>query len=148
MTTIELSVTVNQAKEQVYNILKNIEQFPSFMRDVRKIETIESKPSGLVTLWEVNIDGAMVTWKEEDIFDDEATSVKFKMLEGDYIVYTGTWDIKSLSHKTKINLFVNIDWGVPAFVKFPEVKNILLRKTKKSLKSMLIAIKNKAEHPK
>lgn len=148
MTTIELSVTVNQTKEQVYNILKNIEQFPKFMRDVRKIEVIENKPSGLVTLWEVNIDGAMVTWKEEDIFDDEATSVKFKMLEGDYIVYSGTWDINSLSHKTKISLFVNIDWGVPAFVKFPEVKNILLRKTKKSLKSMLIAIKKKAEHPK
>lgn len=140
MTNIELSVLVEKSRERVYAMLKNLEEFPRFMRDIRKLEVVERAPHRLVTHWEVNVDGAMVAWKEEDIFDDKAMNVKFKMLEGDYTAYSGRWDIKDLSRKTKINLTVDIDWGAPAFEKV--IGSILRRKEKRYLKSMLMAMKN------
>ena len=68
------------------------------------------------------------------------------MLEGDYNKYEGEWKLLSLLNGTKLILSVDIDWGAPALVGFPEVKNILMRKTKKALKSMLMAIKRKIEN--
>lgn len=140
MAIIEVSTIVKQNKNKVYNILKNMEEFPKFMQDIKKLKVLERDANRLVTVWEVNIEGALVSWKEEDIFDNDAMSINFNMLEGDYSAYGGKWILTSLPKKTKISLLVNIDWGIPSFEKI--INPILERKQKLIFKTMLIAIKN------
>lgn len=144
MTTIELSVVVNQAKEQVYNLLKNLQEFPMFMRDIKKLEIIEKKPYGAVTLWEIDIEGTAVTWKEEDTYDDSSMSMQFRMIEGDYGFYSGKWQIASgLSKKSIVHYSVNIGWGMPSFEKV--IGHILEKKQRRIIKSMLVAMKRHLE---
>ncbi len=140
MMSIEVHTLTTHDKNKVYNILKNLEEFPKFMRDVKKIEVLEKGVHRLVTSWEVDVEGAIVAWKEEDIFDDEKLRMKFKMLEGDYGMYFGEWAVTNINKKTKINLLVHIDWDIPAFEKV--INGVIEKKQKRILRSMLIAMKN------
>lgn len=146
MVHIELTIKLNCNKQRAYEVLKNIADFPKFMRDVKKLEILEDAPNKLVTAWEVDVDGATVIWKEEDIYDDEALCMKFRMIEGDYQSYTGEWKIKDTSAGTELSLTADFDWGIPVFEKF--VGHILKRKACKSLKGMLNAIKKRYEENK
>ncbi len=141
MAIIEFSVIVQEDRKKVYEFLKNIEQFPSFMENVKEIKVLKKYPNKLITTWNIEIDGANILWQEEDIFNDKNFSVKFRMLEGDYNKYEGNWTLTSIDNKTRISIYINIDWGAPAFTKF--VEHTLERKAKRAIKGMVIAFKKK-----
>lgn len=144
MPKVEVSTIVRRKdKQAVYDLLKNMHEFPSFMRDVKNLKINEKEGNRFVSSWNAEIDGAAIYWKEEDLFNDKEMSLKFKMLEGDYTNYTGKWVLDETPHGTKITVSADFDWGIPAFEKF--VGNILVRKARKSLKGMLNAIKHKLE---
>jgi len=143
MVNIELSMAVKQERKEVYNILRDIEEFPKFMRSVKKIEIMEKDLNRLVTHWEVDIEGVKLTWREEDLFDDVRMKIRFKMLEGDYKNYEGEWKIDETPKGTEISISVNFDWGIPVFEKF--VGDALSRKAKTYLKGMLRSLKKKSE---
>lgn len=143
MITIRVSTLVKADKNKVYETIKKMEEFPKFMRNVRKLEVLERHPNRLLTLWEVEVDGAIVMWKEKDVFDDKRLRMKFKMTEGDYGSYSGELKVVGLEKKANINLMINIDWGIPSFEKI--INPILKKKQKLIFKTMLIAIKNYSE---
>lgn len=141
MPRIEVSTIVKQSRDEVYKLIKKMEDFPSFMRGVKKLNVLERSADRLVTEWEIEIDGAVVTWKEEDIFNDSEKSLRFKMIEGDYSAYDGFWKIEDALGCTKISILAYFDWGMPVFEKL--VGEVLFKKAHKSLRSMLNAIKKK-----
>jgi ribosome-associated toxin RatA of RatAB toxin-antitoxin module len=144
MPIIQLSTIIRNNKRQaVYNLLKDMQRFPIFMRDVKDIDIIEKKGNKLITFWRVSIDGADIFWKEEDIFNDKQMNLKFRMIEGDYSKYEGEWSLEDISEDTRIILYANFDWGVPAFEKL--VGDILKKKARDALRSMLNAIKKELE---
>jgi hypothetical protein len=99
----------------------------------------------MVTIWETEIDGAPVRWKEEDFFDAANYQLKFNMLEGDYAQYQGYWLIEDL-RKTKgsrLTIKADFDWGIPVLEKY--VSKALEDKARRGLLGMAQAIKNKAE---
>lgn len=129
-------------KEKVYEILKKVEDFPTFMKSIRSLKVVDRSDNRLVTSWQVDIDGALIMWEEEDFFDDKNFSLRFNMLKGDYGSYSGEWKLEdSGANHTKINLTANFDWGVPVLEKF--VGDVLEKKAKKYALSMLKALKNK-----
>lgn len=146
MVKIEIATKIKENREKVYNFVKNMENFPKFMRYIHSLKVTKSSSSKFISDWNVNIDGVPVKWKEEDVFDDKHFIIDFKALEGDYSRYEGQWKFIEKSFKdTEIKLSLDVDFGAPAFTKFPEVKKILNRKTKKAFKGMFLAIKNKLD---
>jgi ribosome-associated toxin RatA of RatAB toxin-antitoxin module len=143
MVNIELSVLAKQEQKKVYKILRNIEEYPKFMRSLKKIEVIERGANRLVTHWEVDIEGTIITWNEENIFDDTQMKMRFKMIEGDYNSYEGEWKIKNAPAGTEISLSASFDWGIPVFEKF--VGNVLIMKARTYLKGTLRSLKKKSE---
>lgn len=143
MPIIEVSKLIKQDKNKAYNLLKNIESFPEFMRNIRSIKILERGEKKIITSWNIAIDGAEIFWKEEDFFDEENCKIHFKMLEGDYNKYTGTWSVGKDNKGSRIILKVDIDWGAFGLAKF--VGAILEKKTKCALRGMLLAIKKKLE---
>lgn len=142
MITIKVSTLVKADKKKVYDVIKDMESFPKFMRNVRKLEVLERHPNRLLTLWEVEVDGAIVMWKEKDVFDDKHLRMKFKMTEGDYGSYGGEWRVTASSEKTNIELQVDVNWGIPVLGRY--VGKVLERKMRVGLKGMLKAITTKA----
>ena len=129
-------------KEKVYEILKKVEDFPTFMKSIRSLKVVDRSDNRLVTSWQVDIDGALIIWEEEDIFDDNNFSLRFNMLKGDYGSYSGEWKLEdSGANRTKVKLIADFDWGLPAFEQL--VWKILEKKAKSSLNGMLRALRNK-----
>lgn len=144
MPVIEVSTKIKRPKIEVYKTIKNMESFPTFMRDIKNLNVIKRfSENRIVTSWETEIDGAPVSWKEEDIFDDKNCQVKFSMLEGYYKSYQGYWLLKNEANGTKLSLRVEFDWGIPILEK--HVGMALENKARHSLLGMLQAIRKKLE---
>lgn len=144
MPNLEFSIVVRAGGLTVYEILKNPELFPQFMKKVKKIDVIEKKADRLVACWAVDIGGESVFWKEEEVFDDAHTTMDFTLMEGDYADYRGKFSVVDHGDRSTLNLSVSFDWGVPVFEIFVGAE--LLRKAEIYLKSMLFSIKKKAEN--
>lgn len=143
MPHIEVSIIIKGASSKVYNTLKSMENFPNFMRDVKSLKIIKNFPDQIITAWEIEIEGAPVKWKEEDIFDDEKLELNFNAIEGDYKEYRGKWKIIPQHSHTKLTIEANFDWGIPVLEKY--VGKTLEKRARLALLGMLKAIKNKVE---
>lgn len=145
MPIIETSVVIKRPKSEVYNIIRDIENFPNFVRDVKSLRIIGSSNSRIISAWEVEIEGAPVRWKEEDYFDNNNYEIKFNMLEGDYKSYRGSWLMQTVQGGTKLTVKVDLDWGIPVLEKY--VSRALENRARRALLGMLRAVRSKAERP-
>jgi ribosome-associated toxin RatA of RatAB toxin-antitoxin module len=141
MIHIEESIIIPVSQNHVYSLLKNMGSFSRFIYDIKKIKCKKIEKNKIISDWNIIIDGAMIMWREEDIYHDDSGTIDFRMIEGDYTGYEGSWRTVGMPKATKLIFSVHIDYGAPALVKF--VEPILTKKTKRSIKSMLIAIKRK-----
>ncbi len=106
---------------------------------VRKVEVLEhSAAESLITSWEVEIDGVLLRWVQEDRFIKERQSVQFQMVSGDFLSYSGEWTATTDGEQVKVSLSVNLDWGAPGLSQF--VARILERKAEKALRGMVLFV--------
>jgi len=143
MPTIEVALDIRSPREQVYKILKDMESFPSFMRDVKNIKIIKEVDGHIVISWETEVEGAPVHWREEDFFDDANYQMKFNLLDGSYKGYNGLWSVENSLRGSRLKLRADFDWGIPILEKY--VGKALEEKARRGLLGMLQAIKIKAE---
>ena len=143
MPRIEVSTLLKNKAAEVYGLIKNMEAFPDFMRDVKSLKIVKALPDKIITAWEIEIEGAGIKWKEEDIFDEEKLELNFSAIEGDYKEYQGKWKVTPLPKATKLSIEANFDWGIPVLEKY--VGKTLEKRARLSLTGMLLAIKNKLE---
>lgn len=139
MPFVSTSIIVSQSVDEVYNLLKDMERFSEFMRDIKKSKVVKREGDKMITEWEAEVDGAPLRWVEEDIIDEKEKRISFRMLESDYESCTGEWKVEATSGGTKITLSANFNWGIPNLERF--VGHILKRKAYKGLHGMLRCIK-------
>ncbi|MDP8260141.1 MAG: SRPBCC family protein [Candidatus Gygaella obscura] len=144
MHSVELKVKVRSLKNKIFDMLKDIERFPEYMRFVKNVKIINASENRVTSLWNLEIDGAPVSWRQEDFIDNNNFEVRFKMLEGDYQHYEGRIYIEDLDeHHCVVKIVAHFDWGIPVLEEY--VKKVLERKARLALGGMLKALKRKLE---
>ena len=114
------------------------------MRDVKSVLIINDKKNSILTSqWHIDIDGTPITWTQEDSVDQNAMTLAFKSVKGDYR-YEGTWRVTPSPEGAKVTVSALFDWGVPNFEKY--FGSVYEKKAKIAIKSMLIAIKRRTVH--
>jgi ribosome-associated toxin RatA of RatAB toxin-antitoxin module len=142
MIRIEISTIVRQYSHYaVYEILKHIETFPLFMKDIKEIKIKRCLGDYVVSEWKTDIDGTPVEWIEEDFFNKEKLEIEFRMLEGDFEDYKGRWIVSPIGQNARIIFIANLEWGIPNFEKY--IGNILEEKARRSVKGMLWVIRKR-----
>jgi len=145
MFRIEVSVNIKRPKREVYKIIRDIEKFPNFVRDIKSLRIVKRvSDEHFITLWEIEIDGAPINWKEEVFFDEAGSQIKFNMMEGSYKKYHGAWLLEDSRNGTKLTMRVEFDWGIPILEKY--VGKALETKARHGLLGIIQAIKNEAEN--
>ena len=142
-SVIESSVTVKQGVRRVYDLLKEMEQFPWFIAGVESVRVTELSENKKISEWKIDIMGTPMSWQEEDTFDNQDMTLRFRMLKGRFADYYGEWKVSKSRRGTIISFSVNIDWSV-ADLKGP-LGPILDRKARLAIKWMLREIKEKTE---
>lgn len=144
MPQIKVCVNIKKPKEEVYELIKKMEDFPGFMRNVKSLKIIKQlEDNKAVTAWEADIEGVLLCWKEEDYFDDLNQEIRFNMLEGNYKSYRGRWLLEASPGGCKLTLEADFDWGIPVLEKY--VGKALVEKARHGLLGMVQAVKSKIE---
>lgn len=141
---IKKTVSVKAPVSRLYNVLADLERYPNFIKNIKKIKILKQSGNKYISRWIIKIDNAVITWREEDKFYDSSL-VKFRMLKGDYDIYHGVWQCSPRGKFSELTLDANIELGAPKFLEFQEVNKILERKTKRSMIGMAMAIKKESE---
>ena len=113
--------------------------------NIKKLDVVRREKNLLLTQWEVEIDKVVLSWRQWDTLDLKKGRIDFKLQEGVFSKYEGSWQI-SRPHKDSVmlELCVNIDWGLPLFEpvalkRLRRVSGIVLRNFVESIKRACIA---------
>lgn len=137
-------IEINANQDTVFKVMLDLEKFPEFMEDVKRITILEKDANRRVSEWEAEIDGLVFKWQEEDIYYPQDYKLTYKLIKGDLDKFEGYWEIIKLSDsKSKLVLFLDFDLNIPTLKSLimPTIKF----KVKKNLALMLRAIKSRAE---
>ena len=143
MPFVNVSIVVDAPARDVYDLAKDQERFPDFMPDVELVTVLERHAGRTITRWKTLVEDAPIEWIEEDLFDDAALRVDYKLLEGDLDKFEGAWTFEERDGRTYVELGVEYDFGVPTLAEL--IGPTLHRKVKENSEMMLAALKGEAE---
>lgn len=145
MAIVESRIVINAPVERVYQIARNIERFPEFMDDVVEVTILEQTPERQVSHWVALIEefNRTLQWTEEDFWNEAEHTCEFRMLEGDFSAYRGTWTFEPDEQGTLVTLVVEYEYNVPLIG--PLIKKLLHKKVQANCDNMLAALKAEAE---
>jgi coenzyme Q-binding protein COQ10 len=143
MPFVETTIVVDAPPRDVYELAKDQERFPEFMPDVELVTVLERSGDRTLSRWKTLVEEAPIEWVEEDIFDDAARRVDYRLLEGDLDTFEGSWTFDERGGKTFVCLQVTYDFGVPTLAEL--IGPLLHRKVQENSEMMLAALKREAE---
>lgn len=145
MPYVEVSKIIQGDKNELYEIIKKMEDYPKFMKDVVSVETLErGNDNTTVTYWVTNVDGRTIKWKELDKFDDTNFKIIYKQIAGDLRKFEGEWILEDTPEGVRVILTVDFDFGIPMIA--PLLNPILRKKVKQNSEAMLQSIKERIEN--
>jgi coenzyme Q-binding protein COQ10 len=140
---VEATIVVDAPAREVYELAKDQERFPEFMPDVELVTVLENHGARVISRWKTLVEEAPIEWIEEDLFDDEALRVDYRLLEGDLDTFEGAWTFEERDGVTYVTLTVEYDFGVPTLAEL--IGPTLDRKVRENSDMMLAALKREAE---
>ena len=143
MPYVESEIIINGEPNAVYSILRNMEEFPGYMRDVEEVNVLEKNGCSTITEWVTNIDGTPIIWTEEDKFDDKNLVIDYKLIEGDLDKFEGSWKLTKETGGCRVVLGVDYDFGMPSLTDL--IGPTLEQKVKENSEMMLNGLKEKIE---
>ncbi len=143
MPFVEVTIDIAAPARVVYELAKDQERFPDFMPDVESVRIVERDGARIVSRWKTLVEDAPIEWIEEDLFDDDALRVDYRLLEGDLETFEGSWTFTNGGGLTHVTLGVEYDFGVPTLAEL--IGPTLHRKVRENSEMMLAALKREAE---
>jgi coenzyme Q-binding protein COQ10 len=145
MPYVEVSIPVKADPSDIYPILKDMEKYPEFMTDLVSVEVLERQETTTITRWVSNVDGRIIRWTEQDIFDDARMHIAYRQIDGDLKKFEGEWVLTPNGDGTEIKLTVDFEFGIPMIAGL--LNPILKKKVRVNSENMLKAIKDRLENP-
>lgn len=143
MPSVEVSKKIVGNIDSIYQIVKNMEDYPRFMKDLISVDTLERSEKMTITHWISNVDGRKIQWTEEDYFFDEQKRIEYKQIEGDLKRFAGYWQLTPDDEGVMITLFVDFEFGIPMISAL--LNPLLKRKVRENSENMLEAIRKQVE---
>jgi ribosome-associated toxin RatA of RatAB toxin-antitoxin module len=143
MPYVETQIAIAAPARVVYELAKDQERFPEFMPDVETVRVLERLPDRVLSRWKTLVEEAPIEWTEEDVFNDEALRIDYKLLEGDLDKFEGAWTFEERDGLTHVVLGVDYDFGVPTLAEL--IGPTLQKKVQENSTMMLAALKAEAE---
>lgn len=147
MPRVESSVIISAEPDVVFALARNIEAFPEFMPDLKKVTILDRNPDNTRITSEfvgyIKDFRLTVKWVEEDEWDSEARTCRFKLVKGDFRSYSGIWTFEPVEGGTKFTSTIDFEYDIPLIG--PMIKQLVAKLMKQNVDNMLNAIKTKAE---
>ena len=133
MPFVETKTVINGNIDDIYNIVKNMEAYPSFMNDLESVKILEKGSDYTLSHWVSNVDGRRIVWTEKDNFFDAEKRITYK-----------EWRLTNSNEGVEVLLSVDFEFGIPMIAGL--LNPILKRKVRENSENMLAAVKAKIEN--
>ncbi len=145
MPVVDTSIFISAPLDRVYQIAKDSESYPLYMKDVVSVTLVEREGNRLVADWVGLVPQfrLKIRWREEDVWDDVAHTSHFRQLKGDYDRLEGTWQFTEENGGTRFDQHLDYDYNVPTLG--PLVKKVIYSIVVKNLNNISQAFKERAE---
>ena len=147
MPKVQGSVIINGSVDKVFALARDIESFPQFMPDLKRVTILEKSPDGkrVVSEFVGSIKDFRITvkWVEEDEWDEHAKTCRFRLVKGDFKSYSGLWTFEPADGGAKFTSEIDFEYDIPLIG--PIIKSLVAKLMKQNVDNMLNAIKQKAE---
>jgi ribosome-associated toxin RatA of RatAB toxin-antitoxin module len=114
MRRIELHARVHgRSAVDVYNILSDLEGYPSCASSVRSLAILERGENRIVSSWEVAFHNGVLQWTEEDRLFPDQLLFQFRQIEGDADYFAGEWKAVDDGDGCSLRFSAEFDLGLP-----------------------------------
>jgi ribosome-associated toxin RatA of RatAB toxin-antitoxin module len=140
--SIQIAKTLDVDPHRAFDVVYDVESFPTFMPSVTTAEVISSDGARKIVKWEMLIDGAPLDWTEDIRYDRERLTADFKALDGVFLHFDGTWRVRAGDNGTELAVSVFYDLGLPEIEEI--IGPILDERLRQNLDAMLVNIQARA----
>lgn len=141
MPFVEVSLPIQSEPKRLYEFIKKMEDYPSFMPDLLSVEVLERYENSTLTKWCSKVDGISIEWIELDTFDDENLQITYRQIEGDLNKFEGAWNLFPQENGAMVTLTVDFELGIPMLSGL--IHPILKKKIRENCIGMLTAIQKR-----
>ncbi|MBQ5587476.1 MAG: SRPBCC family protein [Selenomonadales bacterium] len=138
MTTFELIKQIPCSADAVFEELCHMERYVESMKNIERLTVLSRAEHMAQTRWDATLDGRKLTWTEEDVYDQEARRIEYRLIEGDFSEMTGNWQVEDTADGCTVTLNVSFAFGIPMLAMF--VEPILKRKLEENSHMLLEGI--------
>jgi len=140
---VTASTHIRAPLAEAYRVAKDIERFPEFMPDVQSIRILDRAGSRITVEWVGLMQGRKIRWVEEETWDDAAHRSTFRLVEGDFSRFEGSWSFEAVPGGTQAVLVLDYEMELPLAGAL--LSNLLKVLVRKNLESMLTSLKGQLE---
>lgn len=98
----------------LWRFARAIVDFPKSMPSVISVEDVSLAKDGSKTSWQVLFNGNMMSWIEENSYNDARMSYSFEQVEGDLAEWRGQFSLKIKPTLVIARYDLYFDLGIPA----------------------------------
>jgi len=148
LTQISISRIIPAEKWRIMRLLTRVEDFPSYVPNIKKVTLLKKARNLLKTKWSVEIEKVPISWVEEEILELRKNCIRFRAIKGDLEKFRGQWQFQDTSNGTRVTITVSFKVGIPAIEDFANtyIKKLVTKNFEAILESMerrLISMKYK-----
>ena len=143
MPYVESKINIKGQGQKIYDIIKDMAAYPSFMKDLVSVEILERGDNYTVSHWVSNVDGRKIVWTERATFYPDDLKITYAQTDGDLKKMEGQWIIQPQGEECEVSLVVDFEFGIPMIAGL--LNPILKKKVRENSENMLSAIKEQIE---
>ena len=106
---VERVLTIRRPADELYDVWRDFERLPSFMRNV-----VSVSEDGRRSRWVVKAPGGTVSWDAELTEQRRAKRLAWRTLEGADVMHRGSVRFKPAMQGIGTEVFVTLEWDPPA----------------------------------
>jgi ribosome-associated toxin RatA of RatAB toxin-antitoxin module len=113
------------APDDVFAAVADFASYPEHTDTVREVVVTPADGGALESAWEVNFRSGVLAWTERDVVDPDARRIDFDQVDGDFVVFTGTWGVEPDGDGSVVRFAASFDLGMPSLA--PMIDPIAVR---------------------
>ena len=113
-TSVNMCRTLNAPAADVWEVVKDVEGFPSFMNEVQTVRILAHGDEHRTTAWSTELRGAVLRWTGSERVSDQDMTMAFEQVDGDLASFRGEWNVDARSdERADLRFCVEFEIGIP-----------------------------------
>lgn len=101
--------------DRAYQRIIEFERYPDFVEEVRSVVVHgRNGTEPLRSDWEIFFRNGPLHWSEVDYFQPDLRRIVFEQTAGDFEVFRGSWQVKSIQEGCEVSFAATFDFGIPS----------------------------------